>query len=217
MAIPATTILRTCTTCNYSAKTKDELMLFVKDSSKPQFYFTKSICKKCNNERARSARYGPNHGPYFIARCRICKKKKKTNIEHRQLFVKDKSYKSGWSTSLCKKCNSIRAQDHAKRYPEKFKKRLEKYKIKKHGVSIEDFWKMFEDQKGICKICKSSGKLYIDHDHSCCDKSFSCGKCVRGLICNRCNLMLGMAKDKSDILVSAINYLEGHSLDSRNF
>lgn len=63
---------------------------------------------------------------------------------------------------------------------------------------------MFLNQNGQCKICgihQSSLKenLTVDHDHST-------GK-VRGLLCRKCNLLLGNAKDEPSILQRAIVYL----------
>lgn len=49
--------------------------------------------------------------------------------------------------------------------------------------------------------------LCIDHDHTCCPGSKSCGKCVRGLLCDTCNLLLGQANDDLGILTAAANYL----------
>ena len=54
---------------------------------------------------------------------------------------------------------------------------------------------------------------YTDHDHGCCDFNPSmshplCGKCNRGLVCFRCNVMLGSAGDSVEILLSAAAYLK---------
>lgn len=74
--------------------------------------------------------------------------------------------------------------------------------------------KLLESQGGRCAICRTdkSGarRWHVDHDHECCPESAkSCGKCVRGLLCHRCNLMLGNARDSTDTLRAAINYLGG--------
>lgn len=31
----------------------------------------------------------------------------------------------------------------------------------------------------------------VDHDHDCCPGGWSCGRCVRGLICSECNVLEG--------------------------
>jgi len=69
--------------------------------------------------------------------------------------------------------------------------------------------------KMTCKICGTidPGKQgwHIDHDHKCCPAKRSCGKCVRELLCARCNHLIGFANDDAEILKSAIAYLELHA------
>lgn len=47
----------------------------------------------------------------------------------------------------------------------------------------------------------------VDHDHFCCPGAKSCGKCIRGLLCNPCNTAVGLLEDDPDILYSAARYL----------
>jgi len=75
---------------------------------------------------------------------------------------------------------------------------------KKYGITLEDYNKMFEEQKRCCKICTKHYKeekqaLVVDHCHTT-------GK-VRGLLCNQCNRGLGMLGDSVELLKSAIKYL----------
>ncbi len=62
-----------------------------------------------------------------------------------------------------------------------------------------------------CAICKrkpSNKPLSIDHNHACCPGGKTCGKCIRGLLCRRCNTVLGLVNDDASILLSALKYLE---------
>jgi len=60
----------------------------------------------------------------------------------------------------------------------------------------------------VCWVCGDSADVVIDHDHSCCAGERSCGGCVRGLLCRKCNLAIGHFGDDIEKLVSAIYYLE---------
>jgi hypothetical protein len=67
-----------------------------------------------------------------------------------------------------------------------------------YHVSAEYVNEQLKRQKDCCAICErpfaemsDRRRPSIDHDHSCCSGATSCGKCVRGLLCCRCNTMLG--------------------------
>jgi Recombination endonuclease VII len=79
-----------------------------------------------------------------------------------------------------------------------------------YNISSEQYLEMLQKNNDSCWICneKKDYWLHVDHDHSCCPGSKSCGKCVRGLLCHNCNSMLGHSKDSSDILRKAASYLE---------
>jgi Recombination endonuclease VII len=53
---------------------------------------------------------------------------------------------------------------------------------------------LVEAQGGVCAICgethEDGSRLHIDHDHSCCPGPITCGLCIRGLLCRKCNIGL---------------------------
>lgn len=64
---------------------------------------------------------------------------------------------------------------------------LSKSQIKNHKVPEE----RITDH---CELCGETEALSIDHDHSCCSGSYSCGACVRGVLCTDCNSKLGVVE-----------------------
>jgi hypothetical protein len=65
-----------------------------------------------------------------------------------------------------------------------------------------------------CEVCGTTDSLTIDHDHSCCNKRSSCGKCVRGTVCQNCNRAMGQAKDNPQTLRMLADYLDRYSKSS---
>ncbi len=70
-----------------------------------------------------------------------------------------------------------------------------------------------------CAICgtENSGghgtrgktSFHVDHNHACCPTNRYCIKCARGLLCNRCNNLLGHIENETWIL-KALSYLHLH-------
>jgi hypothetical protein len=72
---------------------------------------------------------------------------------------------------------------------------------------------LYKKQKGKCAICHkpfTRKENCVDHDHACCAKEKSCGKCVRGLLCRSCNNGISFLKESEEVMRSAIAYLKMH-------
>jgi hypothetical protein len=104
-------------------------------------------------------------------------------------YDKSNSSNSGLH-SKCRECSNIRT--------------TENYRIKNYKVTPAMFEEMFSKQGGKCEICgihqaDCVKSFHVDHDHAT--------GVVRGLLCGRCNLLLGNVNDNQETLQSAINYL----------
>jgi hypothetical protein len=76
------------------------------------------------------------------------------------------------------------------------------------GVTHDQFLAMLDAQDEVCAICGNRNgngrQLSIDHDHAT--------GVVRGLLCDRCNPMLGYARDRIEVLQAAIGYLRKYGV-----
>ena len=106
--------------------------------------------------------------------------------------------------SRCKKCKSESQKRDYRANPEKFKERNRRSELKQlYGMTPNQFQSLYERQNGICAICSGTnpvGDLCVDHNHET--------GAIRGLLCRQCNLMIGNARDRIDLLIEAAAYLE---------
>lgn len=123
-------------------------------------------------------------------------------------FAKDKSKKDGLQ-ERCTECRHQHWITHGKQARKKLPKEIKQKwhrnaVIRKYGITVDEFYEMLQKQNNKCAICGSTNWGHvspsIDHDHKT-------GK-VRGLLCNRCNTVLGLVQDDPNILQNTINYLK---------
>jgi len=93
-------------------------------------------------------------------------------------------------------------------------------RLRLHHFSQQGYDALLAIQENVCPVCKKpliltdsySGETpTLDHDHSCCPGTYSCGKCIRGILHMRCNSALGCVDDKPEILRNAADYLERYA------
>ena len=73
---------------------------------------------------------------------------------------------------------------------------------KKYKITPLQYRQIFLAQDRVCKVCgkSSKGTLHVDHDHVS-------GK-IRGLLCSKCNTMLGLSDESIETLNKAIQYIK---------
>ena len=75
------------------------------------------------------------------------------------------------------------------------------------GFSVEEFNKKLEEQNYKCAICQtdtpSSINWHADHNHNTKQK--------RGILCQKCNMGLGLFKDNVEALERAVMYLNHYN------
>lgn len=114
------------------------------------------------------------------------------------------------ATQKWRESNPDAVREYHRNYRKKNREVLvAKDRQRKFGITHQDYAKLFQNQDGLCAICKQPetatrlGKvksLAVDHDHKT-------GR-IRGLLCSDCNTGIGKLKDDPEILQSAIQYLK---------
>ncbi len=122
-----------------------------------------------------------------------------TKEELSKFFDIDRSKNDGLYSS-CKTCKAKLKKSSYKAY---FHKNSNRQMKQNFGISLGDYERILELQDFKCAICRISPpttkRFSVDHCHKT--------NRVRGLLCNGCNLGIGIFKDNTSTLNSAINYI----------
>lgn len=89
-----------------------------------------------------------------------------------------------------------------------------RYLLRRYGITLDQYRDKLTQQGGVCAIClapetavdaKINGikSLAVDHCHKT--------KKVRGLLCFRCNSVIGKVEERADLLAKASAYLAEHN------
>jgi hypothetical protein len=70
-----------------------------------------------------------------------------------------------------------------------------------YSMTLDEWDSLLRQQSGRCALCLApEPKLVVDHDHTT--------ENIRGLLCTRCNVGLGMLQDDITVLQRALEYLD---------
>ena len=125
----------------------------------------------------------------------------------------------------CKECfkelykNTDRYRQYRRKYESQLKQNKKEYKLrmkrsnyyslaKKLNCSVEHIMEiynnLFNEQQGYCAICgihqsEKTKAFALDHNHETNQ--------IRGLLCNKCNLAIGLLDDSEGVCLNAVEYL----------
>lgn len=174
------------------------------------------VCNKCGIEKSLDQFHkNKNYRLGVTAQCKICrsadiKRWKEANPEKVQAI--NARYRK------TDKCKAMWKRQHAKyrdkriaycrkwyaEHPEKNAQYNFKNSLKKFGLTLQDYEALVARQGNVCAICRqpeaNGHRLHIDHCHNT--------GVVRGLLCEKHNLMVGLSNDQPEILLAAAEYLK---------
>jgi len=121
-------------------------------------------------------------------------------MEIKKLSIKEKSRR--YYLKHSKKLRIKAKKDYIK-YKHRFTdyRRKSAYKIK-YGITLDDYNKMFKEQKGRCAICERhqndlTRTLCVDHDHKTNQ--------VRALLCVTCNTDVSVIENRLEEMLKYLN------------
>lgn len=103
-----------------------------------------------------------------------------------------------------------RRRENPEKYREITRKSERKRRLKRYGLTEDEYNQLFDKQGCVCAICSSNDSRSVKGWHL--DHCHVTGK-VRGVLCHRCNLMLGNSVDNPLILEKGAAYLRKYRIN----
>lgn len=112
----------------------------------------------------------------------------------------------------CKECKTLQRQQRVladSAFKDQLKQNTRKWRLaNEYGISEVEWFTMFTTQDGTCAVCQAKfthpEQMKVDHNHTT--------GVVRELLCNNCNVGIGMLGEDITRLQNAIQYLTKHSI-----
>ena len=170
------------------------------------------ICSKCGKEKelhefptSKREKYGVS---YECKKCRhqyYLDNRERFIAKSKEQRIKNKEALSEYRKEYAKK-NKEKIADFQKEYRKTHKEeRLNHQYLRKYNISLNEVKELYKKQDGKCALfgeeLKWGRECHLDHDHKTGE--------VRGLLCYKCNLMVGFAEDNVEKLLAAIDYIKG--------
>jgi hypothetical protein len=171
---------------------------------------TVKVCRTCHEEKPASLFPGNKREKDGIdIYCRSCVSRRNRDLRKKNMLRKDVLVPQ---TKTCPKCMTQKSgTDFHKNRRENDGLEphcktcfLARKRRSAYGVSKEWVADTLATQNGGCAVCKTQtpmgrGGFHVDHNHETGE--------VRGLLCHKCNMALGLFKDRAEILLKAISFL----------
>lgn len=106
----------------------------------------------------------------------------------------------------CRDCELAKRRTYSRRRPDVVRRHNKLGSYRRRGLTEAEYETLLAAQGGVCAICRRPPKpggrrLAVDHHHRTDER--------RGLLCDRCNIAIGMFGDDFAALTAALEYLAG--------
>ncbi len=157
-------------------------------------------CQRIRQATSRERRRAPGQRRYRTAPARVPDGHKWCpecgEIKAIEQFARNAASPSGYG-SYCRPCHNTIGKENREANGGSRNYHLRR----RYGITAEHADRMLAEQGGVCAICREAPAGHVDHDHAT-------GR-IRGLLCFNCNGALGQFRDRKELMLRAIAYLDG--------